>query len=126
MRRALLLAVAALTCLGCRDEIKHRKEAVLREDLFTLRQSIDQFTHDETHPPESLQDLVAHGYMRVIPKDPFTESELTWQVIYDNSPPAAQDIPALAPNTIRQLRRIIDVHSGSDQIASDGTRYRDW
>ena len=124
--RPALLVIAALICLGCRDEIKHSKEAVLREDLFTLRQSINQFTQDKKRAPENLEELVAHGYMGAIPKDPFTESELTWQVIYRDSPPAPQDTPALAPNSIRELRKIIDVHSGSDQIATDGTRYKDW
>lgn len=124
--RPALLVIAVLICLGCRDEIKHRKEAVLREDLFTLRQSIDQFTQDKKRAPESLEDLVQHGYLRAIPKDPFTGSPLTWEVIYGDSSPAPQDTPATPPKDILRLRGIVDVHSGSEQIATDGTRYKDW
>ncbi|HEY6972413.1 MAG TPA: hypothetical protein VJA94_24600 [Candidatus Angelobacter sp.] len=126
MRRLVLLVITTSICLGCYDQMKHTKEAVLRDELFTLRQTIDQFTQDQQHAPESLGDLVAHGYMRTVPKDPFTESELTWQVIYGEFTPAPEDTPAVPPHDIQNLRGIIDVHSGSDRIATDGTRYRDW
>src|SRR5215472_1092753 len=103
MRRLALLAVV-LICLGCYDQARHAREHVLREDLFTLRQAIDQFTQDQQRAPESLHDLVAHGYMRAIPKDPFTNSQLTWQVVYHDFTPPPQDTPALPPQEIRQLR----------------------
>ena len=126
MRVLLALVAVAPVCLGCYNHVKHAKESVLREELFTLRQSIDQYTQDKKRAPETLQDLVAHGYLRAIPNDPFTDSSLTWQMIYGDSPPALQDPPAVPPSSLRQLRKIIDVHSGSDQIATDGTRYKDW
>src|SRR5215470_4182651 len=121
MKRVALLVAMVLICLGCRNKLRHAKEQVLQEDLFTMRQSIDQFTQDQKRAPESLHDLVAHGYMRAIPKDPFTESELTWQVVYQDFTPPPQDTPALPPQEIRKLRGIVDVHSGSNQIAIDGT-----
>jgi general secretion pathway protein G len=99
-----------------RTHVLHAREAVLREDLFTMRQSIDQYTQDKVKAPQTLDDLVSSGYMRVIPKDPFTDSNQTWEPVMDDS--------------IMQLGQtepgIVDVHSGSKLTASDGTIYNTW
>jgi general secretion pathway protein G len=99
-----------------RTHVLHAREAVLREDLFTIRLSIDQYTQDKVKAPQTLDELVSSGYMRVIPKDPFTDSNQTWEPVMDDS--------------IMQLGQtepgIVDVHSGSKLTASDGTIYNTW
>ena len=101
-------------------------EDVLKEDLYSLRQAIDQFTQDENRPPQSLEDLIKHGYLYQIPTDPFTNSALTWKVVYDDPSATPQDTPATSPTKAPRHKGIIDVHSGSDLIGSDGTRYSTW
>lgn len=99
-----------------KTHVLHAREAVLREDLFTMRQSIDQYTQDKVKAPQTLDDLVSSGYMRTIPKDPFTDSNQTWEPVMDDS--------------IQQLGQtetgITDVHSGAKQTGSDGTAYNTW
>ena len=125
MNHFVVVALVAAICLGCND-IRRRKEDVLREDLYSLRSAIDQFTEDRKRPPEGLDDLVLHEYLKSIPKDPFTNSEKTWQLIYEDLKNSPEDIPAAPPREIPNRRGIIDVHSGSDQVGTNGTRYRDW
>lgn len=86
------------------------KEAVLKENLFTLRDVIDQYYGDKGRYPDALQDLVANGYIRKIPEDPFTKSSETWVTV----PPDTGE------------GGIYDVHSGSDLVALDGTPYNEW
>lgn|SRR5262245_844431 len=126
MKAFALLAATVLICVGCIDHVRHSKEQVLREDLFTLRQSIDQFTQDQKRAPQSLEELVSYRYLQHIPSDPFTNSPVTWQLIYSDPVQTPQDTPASPPSGIRKLKSIIDVRSGSDQTAADGTRYKDW
>ena len=87
------------------------REAVLMENLFTLRDVIDQFYLDKSAYPDSLDELTESGYIRVIPKDPFTRSVETWQLI-------------LPPEGLKGS--IYDIHSGSDRIALNGTPYNEW
>lgn len=86
------------------------KEAVLKENLFTIRDVIDQYYADKGRYPDSLQDLVDNGYIRKVPDDPFTKSSDTWVTV----PPDTGE------------GGIFDVHSGSDLIALDGTPYNEW
>ena len=89
------------------------KEAALKENLFILRDRIDQFYADNGKYPASLNELVDKPYLRRIPKDPITGSAETW---------------TLVPFTDEQGQQsgVFDVKSGSDRIALDGTRYSDW
>ncbi|HSB67921.1 MAG TPA: prepilin-type N-terminal cleavage/methylation domain-containing protein [Candidatus Methylomirabilis sp.] len=89
------------------------REATLKENLFIMRDRIDQFYADNGKYPASLNDLVDKPYLRRIPKDPMTGSADTW---------------VLVPATDEQGQQtgIFDVKSGSDRIALDGTRYGDW
>ncbi|HSB77790.1 MAG TPA: prepilin-type N-terminal cleavage/methylation domain-containing protein [Candidatus Methylomirabilis sp.] len=89
------------------------KEAALKENLFILRDRIDQFYADNGKYPAALNDLVDKPYLRRIPKDPMTGSADTW---------------TLVPFTDEQGQQsgVFDVKSGSDKIALDGTRYSDW
>ena len=89
------------------------KEAALKENLFILRDRIDQFYADNGKYPASLNDLVDKPYLRRIPKDPITGSAETWTMV---------------PFTDEQGQQggVFDVKSGSDRTALDGTRYSDW
>ena len=101
------------------DRAIHRaREAALRDDLFTMRQMIDQFTLDKQRPPQSLEELVEAGYMRGgVPEDPMTRSRDTWRVDFED----------VVVGTNQAIPGIVDVHSGSDEIASDGTTpYSSW
>ncbi len=96
--------------------IKHAREAVLKEDLQTMRMAIDSYTMDKQKAPQSLDDLVDAGYLKVIPEDPMTHSKDTW--VTDTSD-AMYSIDESEPG-------IIDVHSGSDEVGSDGQPYSAW
>ncbi|MBI4165068.1 MAG: prepilin-type N-terminal cleavage/methylation domain-containing protein [Acidobacteria bacterium] len=101
------------------DRAVHRaREAALRDDLFTMRQMIDQFTLDKQRPPQALEELVEAGYMRGgVPEDPMTRSRDTWRVDFED----------VVVGTNQAIPGIVDVHSGSDEIASDGmTPYSSW
>jgi len=92
------------------------KEAVLKKDLFYMRECIDQFYVDKERYPYTLEDLVTEGYLRSIPVDPFTESAETWVEVYI-------DWEKLEPD---EEPGIWDIHSGSYEQALDGTYYREW
>ena len=97
------------------QSILRAKESVLRQDLFTLRSVISQFTLDKQRAPQSLEDLVQAGYLKQLPKDPST-GQPNWQV--------EQEDVLLAVD--QQQPGISDVHSASNQIGSDGTAYSTW
>ena len=92
------------------------KEAVLKEDLFRMRDTIDQYYADKNAYPASLDDLVAQKYLRALPEDPFTNSTSTWQTVMSDVDPAN---PAAQPG-------VFDVKSGSDRTALNGSRYSEW
>jgi general secretion pathway protein G len=92
------------------------KESVLKNNLFTLRTVIDNYTYDKQKAPQSLQDLVSEGYLREIPIDPMTGSNQTWKTIMED---ASQSVNQSEPG-------IFDVKSGSDKMSLDGTPYSDW
>ena len=92
------------------------KESVLKNNLFTLRTVIDNYTYDKQKAPQSLQDLVSEGYLKEIPYDPMTKSNTTWQTKTED---ASQAVSQTEPG-------IFDVFSGSDKIGSDGTPYSQW
>ena len=91
------------------------REAVLRQDLFTLRSLISQYTLDKQKAPQSLDDLVQAGYLKNIPKDPMT-NEANWE--------AKQEDILLTVD--QQDPGIDDVHSASGATATDGTLYNTW
>ena len=92
------------------------KESVLRNNLFTMRTVIDEYTYDKQKAPQQLQDLVNEGYLRAVPFDPMTGSDQTWRVIMEDSMNSvSQNDPG-----------IFDVRSGSDQKSLEGTQYSEW
>jgi len=96
--------------------IVRAKESVLRNNLFTLRTVIDEYTYDKQKAPQSLRDLVEAGYLRQVPVDPFTGSSDTWRIIMEDS----------LTSTSQTEPGIYDVRSGSDKRALDGTPYAEW
>jgi general secretion pathway protein G len=113
----LILILATMSMPLFQAAIVHAREAVLKDDLFTLRKLIDEFTLDKQRPPTSLDDLVEAGYLRSgIPVDPFTGSNQTWRT-------DTEDVPL---NPTQAASGIVDVHSGSDETALDGTPYSSW
>jgi general secretion pathway protein G len=113
----LLLILATMSMPIFQLAIVHAREAVLKDDLYTLRKLIDEFTLDKQRPPTTLDDLVDAGYLRSgIPVDPFTGSNQTWRT-------DVEDVPL---NPSQAASGIVDVHSGSDEIALDGTPYSSW
>jgi general secretion pathway protein G len=89
------------------------KEATLRENLFILRDVIDQFYADSAKYPASLSELAEKGYIRRVPKDPVTGSPDTWVVIS-------------AADEQGQPVGVFDVRSGAETLALDGSKYSDW
>jgi general secretion pathway protein G len=96
--------------------IRAAKEAVLKEDLHVMRDAIDAYTNDKDKAPQTLDDLVSGGYLKVIPRDPMTASNSTWVPTMDDT---LQNVDQTDPG-------MTDVHSGSDQAGSDGQPYNTW
>ena len=91
------------------------KESVLKNNLFTLRTVIDNYTYDKQKAPQTLQDLVSEGYLREVPLDPMTGSN-NWRTINED---ASQSVNQSEPG-------IFDVKSTSDKMGLDGTPYAEW
>ncbi|HKF21728.1 MAG TPA: hypothetical protein VKE93_09170 [Candidatus Angelobacter sp.] len=92
------------------------REATLKQDLYLMRDAISGYTEDKKKAPQDLDTLVRTGYLRDIPKDPFTGSNNTWQAIQED---LTSGSPMIEPG-------ITNVHSGSELISSEGTPYSSW
>jgi general secretion pathway protein G len=108
--------LAAIAIPSYTNNIRNAKEAVLREDLHTMRVAIDSYTVDKQKAPQSLDDLVQAGYLKTMPKDPFTNRSDTWTPVQDDS----------MSNLDQTQSGIDDVHSGAQLTAADGTSYSTW
>jgi general secretion pathway protein G len=113
---SIILILVSIAVPIYNQSILRAKEAVLRQDLFAMRSAIDQYTMDKAKAPQSLQDMVQEGYLREIPKDPFTDSRETWQVIQED----------MLLSIDQNQPGITDVHSGSNLTGTDGTAYSGW
>jgi len=113
---AIVSVLLAIAVPIYQKSIMRAKESVLRNNLFTLRTMIDEYTVDKQKAPESLQDLVSGGYLRQIPQDPITVSDQTWRTIMEETPVGGSS----------STPGIFDVRSGSDKTSLDGTPYADW
>ncbi len=113
---AIIAILATIAVPAYVANVKHAREAVLREDLHTMRGAIDGYTYDKQKAPQSLDDLVQSGYLHEIPKDPFTQSKETWM-------PAEGSMLTTLDET---AGGIDDVHSGSQQVSTEGTTYNTW
>lgn len=95
--------------------VQHARESVLKKDLQTMREAIDNYTLDKQQAPQSLQDLVDAHYLRQVPVDPINQQD-DWVLHYG-------DMVLSADQT---STGVDDVHSGSDQVGGDGTPYNNW
>ena len=112
---SIVLILISIAAPIYRNSIIRAREAVLRENLFTMRSLIEEYTIDKQRAPQTLEDLIPQ-YIRVIPADPMTRSNQTWQVVMEDAMIA---VDQTAPG-------IIDVKSGSDRVGLDGTPYSTW
>lgn len=113
---ALIVVIAGMAMASYRNSVTLAQEAVLREDLFRMRDAIDQYYADKNKYPSTLEALVSDGYLRAIPEDPFTQSNATWQEI-----PAEPD----ASNPSAEAG-VYNVKSGSERASMQGTPYNEW
>ena len=111
-----LNAIAMAVLLAQNPSQTREKEAVLKKSLYVLRQAMDKYTFDQHRAPQTLQDLVAKGYISAIPVDPMTGKTSTWRLVMEDPRKSAD--PG-APG-------IFDVHSASNDAGSGGRRYSDW
>ena len=99
---------------------EHSREAVLKTDLRILRDAINNYTLDKNQQPHCLRDLVDAGYLRAIPMDPLTH-KADWALDFES--PVLGD-PVLSPDL--EGGRLVGVHSSSNQISRDGSKYSKW
>lgn len=109
---AIIATLLSLVTPRYFNTIDKSKETTLKHDLNTMREAIDKFYSDKNAYPDSLDDLVNHRYLRDIPSDPITESNVTWLII--------------PPPNIDEKGAVYDIHSGSPDNAKDGTPYASW
>lgn len=96
--------------------ILRTRESVLRNNLYTLRTVIDEYTYDKQKAPQRLEDLVSEGYLRVVPLDPMMGDNTSWKIDMED---AMQSVNQTEPG-------IYDIHSSSDKKSLDGTPYAEW
>ena len=113
----IILILVSIAAPIYRNSIIRSKEAVLRDDLFTMRSLIDEYTLDRQEAPQSLQDLADHGYIRAIPVDPFTNSNQTWVEVREDDTLMSVD---------QKTGGVTDVHSGAKQQSLTGENYSEW
>jgi len=101
-----------------KNAAKFARETVLKDDLYTMRTLINQYYVDKGKYPESLQILVDEEYLMKIPEDPITKSSDTWVEV-------PQEL-TLDEMTSGVVPGIVDVHSSSEEIGTDGTAYNTW
>ena len=112
----LIVLLASIALTQYRNSITRTEETVLREDLFRMRDALDQYYADKNKWPADLAELVSEGYIREIPEDPTTKSKDTWQT--ETAEPDASN-PASAGG-------IKNVKSGSDRSGLDGKPYAEY
>jgi general secretion pathway protein G len=113
---SIIVILAGMGVAQYRNSVIRAQEAVLREDLFRMRDALDQYYADKQQYAPALDALVSGGYLRQIPKDPFTGTSDSWIVVEPEPDP---DNPALEIG-------VFDVKSGSDRMSIDGTAYAEW
>jgi general secretion pathway protein G len=101
--------LATLAVPSYQSAVLKAKEGALRQDLFSLRDVIDQHRADKGKYPETLTALVSSGYLRSLPPDPLTGSLTTWQEMKDQAGEG-----------------VMDVFSGSDLVGTNGIPYNQW
>jgi general secretion pathway protein G len=113
---SLILILVSVALPAYNQSILRARESVLKQNLFTLRSVISQYTLDKQKAPQSLEDLVSAGYLKQLPTDPMTGRNDSWVV----------DEEEALMSVDQQETGIYDVHSGSSGVGSDGTAYSSW
>ena len=114
---AIVSILVSLAVPMYQKAILRSKESLLKNNLFTMRTVIDEYTYDKQKAPQSLQDLVSEGYLRQVPLDPIMGNNQSWKTIMED---AMTSVNQTEPG-------IFDVRSGSDRTSPlDGTAYADW
>ena len=113
---SLIAVLAGMAMAQYRHSVTLAKEATLKEDLYQMRNALDQYYADKQQYAQSLDALVTDGYLRFVPKDPFTGTIDSWQIIQAEPDPSNPDVQP----------GIFDVKSGSEGSAVDGSKYSEW
>ncbi len=111
---SIIIILAAVALPQYQKTIMHARETVLHDDLFKMRSLIDQYAADKGKLPQSLEDLVTAGYLRELPTDPITDKK-DWNVVTGEDPYSTEGASG-----------VIDVHSSSSEISTDGRPYSEW
>jgi general secretion pathway protein G len=112
----IIVTLATIAMVQYRQSVQFARESVLKDDLFKMRDAIDQYYADKGKYPSGLDALVSDGYMRKVPEDPVAKSSDSWVTV-----PAEPD-----PNSPNSEAGIYDVKSGAQGTALDGSAYSDW
>ena len=113
----VIVVLASMGMVGYRNSVRRSQEAVLKENLFRMRDALDQYYADKNKWPGDLSELVSEGYIREIPEDPITKSKDTWRT--EQAEPDANN-PASSGGGVD------NVFSGSEETALDGSKYSEW
>ncbi|BEH10229.1 MULTISPECIES: type IV pilin protein [Geobacter] len=112
--------LAAIAVPNYRWGLIRAREAVLQENLYTMRSAIDQYYADQGKYPDTLDEMAEKRYLKSIPYDPFTGKNDTWVTVKPIEPTGEI-------HTAEEIKgNVADVHSGSDLVSSKGTPYKDW
>jgi general secretion pathway protein G len=114
---SIILILISVAVPAYQQSVVRARESVLRQNLFTLRSVISQYTLDKQKAPQALDDLVSAGYLKVMPRDPITGQSDTWVPVQEDDTLSSGD---------QQEGGIDDVHSGSEATSSDGSAYSSW
>jgi len=112
---SIILILIGMAAGMYQKSIQHAREAVLKKDLQTMREAIDNYTLDKQQAPQSLEELVEGNYLRQIPLDPFT-NQRDWVLHFGDT--------VLSPD--QTTVGVDDVHSASNAVGQDGTGYNTW
>jgi general secretion pathway protein G len=112
---SILLILISIAVPQYRSSVKRARESVLRQDLFTMRSVISQYTLDKQKMPQSGDDLVQADYLKQIPVDPITgQANWNWHT--------ADEGTIMSPDE-QDEGGIDDVYSSSNDIGTDGIAY---
>ena len=113
---AIISVLVSIAVPIYQKSLQRAKETLLKNNLFTMRQVIDEYTFDKKKAPQQLSDLVSEGYLRAVPIDPITGTDQTWRVVMED---ALTMVDQTQPG-------IYNVFSGSDAKSLEGTPYSSW
>ena len=111
---SIIIILAAVALPQYQKTVMHARETVLKDDLFRMRSLIDQYAADKGKLPQSLDDLVTAGYIREVPKDPITDNK-EWKIDTGEDPYSTEGGSG-----------VINVHSSSSDVSTEGTPYSEW